>query len=105
MIASAPDWSLGALEQTQHSIPIETLIGEVKVSLSAPPEESWSPRRASTPVSTGNTTIYAQIPGPRDDKPIVIRTQYEGTARDRILLVSLLQICVSIFLGDQFCPE
>ena len=50
MIASAPDWSLGALEQTQHSIPIETFIGEVKVSLSAPPEkkldsqEGWHTR-------------------------------------------------------------
>jgi hypothetical protein len=38
-------------------------------------KKSWTHRRAGTPVSTGNTTLYVQIPGPRGDKPRVIRTQ------------------------------
>jgi hypothetical protein len=33
------------------------------------PGESWSPRSADTPVSTGKTTTSTQISGPRGTRP------------------------------------
>jgi hypothetical protein len=50
--------------------------------------ESWSPRSADTPVSTGKTTTSAQIPGPRGTLPEPTGQGNQGTAKNRILLVS-----------------
>ena len=54
--------------------------------------ESWSPRSAVTPVSTGNTTTSAQIPGPRRTSPEPSGHRNQGTAGDRILQVSFCTV-------------
>ena len=48
--------------------------------------ESWSPRSANRPVSTGKTTTL-QIPGPRETHPEPSGHGNQGTPRDRILPV------------------
>jgi hypothetical protein len=51
--------------------------------------ERGSPGSANTPVSTGKTTISAQIPGPRGTRPQPPGHRNQGTAGDRILQVSI----------------
>jgi hypothetical protein len=61
-----------------------------------PPEESWSPRSANTPVSTGKATTSAQILGPRGTCPEPLGHRNQGTAGDRILLVSVLTLDLTL---------
>ena len=53
------------------------------------PGESWSPRSADTPVSTGKTITSDQIPGPSGVLPEPSGPRIQGTSGDRILLVSV----------------
>jgi hypothetical protein len=54
-----------------------------------PSGESWSPKIADTPESTGETITSTQIPGPRGTHPEPSGQRNKGTARDRILPVSV----------------
>jgi hypothetical protein len=53
------------------------------------PGESWSLRRANTPVNTVKTITSLQIYGPRGTLPEPSGDRNQGTAGDRILLVSV----------------
>ena len=53
------------------------------------PGESWSPRSADTPESTGKTTTSAQIPCPRGIHLEPPGHRNQGTAGDRMLPVSI----------------
>ena len=50
------------------------------------PGESWSPRSAQTSVSTGKTTPFAQILGPRGTHPEPSGHRNQGTGRDSFYL-------------------
>jgi hypothetical protein len=54
-----------------------------------PPGENWSLRIAYTSMSTGKTATSLQIPGPRETIPEPSGHRNQGSARGRILLVSV----------------
>ena len=60
-----------------------------ELHIQIPPGESWSPRCADKPVSTGKTTTSLQISGPRGTLPEPSGHRNQGSAGDRILLVSV----------------
>jgi hypothetical protein len=61
------------------------------------PGESWSPRSAYTPENTGKTTTSLQIHDPRETLPEPSGHRTQGSAGDRILLVS---VCTSELTPD-----
>jgi hypothetical protein len=52
-------------------------------------QERWSPRSAYTPASTGKITTFLQIPDPRGTLSEPSEHRNQGSAGDRILLVSV----------------
>ena len=73
------------------------------------PGETWSPRNTDTPVNTGKTNSFAQIPGPRRTHPEPTGHRNHGTVEDRILLVSVcthkLKLCHSFLYPNSSWRE
>ena len=67
--------------------------------IQVPRGNSWSPRSADTPESTGKTTTSVQIPGPRGTHPEPSEHRKQGTPRNRIFPIfirtSELNLCHS----------
>ena len=70
-----------------------------------PAGESWSPRNVDTPVSSGKTISSDQISGPRGTHPVPLGHRNQGTAWDRILLVSICTLELYTTLYTQSSPE
>jgi hypothetical protein len=66
------------------------------------PGESWSPRSADTTVSTGKTTTSIQIPGPRGTLSEPSPQKNQGTAGDRILLVSVFPQDLTLYHSSPY---
>ena len=79
---------LGQNKSLQDSICTQSWSCATELHIQIPPGESWFPRSAYTPVSTGKATISLQIPGPRGTLTEPSGQRNQRSAGDRIFLVS-----------------